>query len=138
MNWFKLDGKSYEVLVTDILENFTILYSDNSGRTLDEGAPMYLDPLGTFIGHKVKVKRRQGYEKEYDELYNFLMTPRKVDDEHKGIMVEIAHNQTTINYEAYVSNGERPIQRINLQKNEIYWGEMSINIVPVRAQVLPL
>lgn len=137
MNWFKIDGKEYEVLVTDISENFTILYGENSGRTLEEGAPMYLDPLGTFIGHKVTVKRRQGFEKEYDELYEFLLTPRKVDADHKGIMVDVAHNQTVISYEAYVSNGERAVKRINARENSIHWGEMTINIIPVRAQVLP-
>ena len=64
MDWFKLNGKECNVIVTELSENFTILYSENSGRTLEDGAPMYLDPLGTFVGHKVKVKRRQGFEKE--------------------------------------------------------------------------
>lgn len=137
MDYFKIEGKAYNVLVVDLEENFTITYTENSGRVLDEGAPMYLEPIGTFIGHVVKIKRRQGYEAEYDELYELLSTPRKVDENHKGIMVDIAHNQSTISYEAYVSNGKRPLKRIDINNKKLHWGEMTLNIVPVRAQRLP-
>lgn len=137
MNWFKIGGKAYNVLVTNLVETFDILYSDNSGRTLEDGSPIYLEPLGTFIGHKVTVKRRTGYEAEYDELYELLLTPRKIDENHKGLMVDIAHNQSVISYEAYVSKGERPLKKIDTQTKKLHWGEMNINIVPVRAQRKP-
>lgn len=139
MDYFKIEGKSYNVLVVELEENFTITYTENSGRTLalEEGAPMYLEPIGTFIGHVVKIKRKQGYEAEYDELYDLLLTPRRIDENHKGLMVEIAHNQDVISYEAYVSNGRRPLKRIDLNAKKIHWGEMTLNIIPVRAQRLP-
>ena len=60
MNYFRINGINYEVVVTGIVENFNILYSDNTGRTLADGAPITLDPLGTFIGHKVTIKRKNG------------------------------------------------------------------------------
>lgn len=137
MDYFKIEGKAYNVLVVDLKESFTITYTENSGRTLEEGAPMYLEPIGCFIGHTVKIQRKQGYEAEYDELYDLLLTPRRIDENHKGLMVDIAHKQDTISYEAYISNGERPLKKIDIKAKKLYWGEMTLNIVPVRAQRLP-
>lgn len=131
MDYFKIDGRSYDVLVTAIEESFNILYSENTGRTMSQGARMVLDPLGTFFGHKVTVKRRQGHEAEFDALYDYISRPR-----YDGLSVEIVHNQTTIKYDAYISNGARPIQSIT--KNDVVkWGELQLNIVPMEAQVLP-
>ena len=132
MDFCKIGGRKYNVLVTAITENFNILYSDNSGRTLAEGAEMVLDPLGVFYGHKVTFKRRKGFEKDYDELFDFLSKPRFV-----GIDVELVHNQETISYKAYVSNGERAVKIIDEKNNVVKWGEFSVNIIPMKAQVLP-
>lgn len=129
----KIGGKEYNVLITELSENFNILYSENTGRTMSQGAKMTLDPLGTFYGHKIKIKRRQGYEAEYDALYNYISKPR-----YNGIPVEIVHNQTTISYDAYISSGERAIKRIDRKTGKVYWDELSLNIVPMKAQVLPL
>lgn len=128
----KIGGKEYNVLITELSENFNILYSDNTGRTMSRAAKMTLDPLGTFYGHKIKIKRRQGYEAEYDALYNYISKPR-----YNGIPVEIVHNQTTISYDAYISSGERAIKRIDRKTGKVYWDELSLNIVPMEAQVLP-
>lgn len=130
-NYFKINGKSYDVLVTGLEETFNILYSDNTGRTLSKGARMVLDPLGTFYGHKITVRRKQGHEKEFDELYDYVSRPR-----YDGVSLEAAHNQTTIKYDAYVSNGGRPLNKIT--KNDVlFWGEMQLNFVAMEAQVTP-
>ena len=128
----KIGGIEYNVLITELSENFNILYSDNTGRTMSRAAKMTLDPLGTFYGHKIKIKRRQGYEAEYDALYNYISKPR-----YNGIPVEIVHNQTTISYDAYISSGERAIKRIDRKTGKVYWDELTLNIVPMEAQVLP-
>ena len=132
MDIFNIGGKEYNVTILDIEENFNILYSSNTGRTLSEGAPLVLDPLGSFIGHKVTVKCKSGYESEYDELFNYLLQPR-----YDGIPVKMVHDQTSLEYEAYVSNGTRKVKRIDLEAEKVYWGELQINIIPVKAQVLP-
>jgi hypothetical protein len=137
MDVFKIDDKSYDVIVTDIEETFNILYSDATGRSLADGAPMVLSPLGTFYGHKVTVKRKQGSEQEYDELYNVVSYPRRVSVEEEALKFEIVHNQETISYYGYVSTGTRAVKKIDKQSNKVYWGELQLNIVPIRAQVEP-
>lgn len=127
-----IDGIEYDVIVLEIEETFNILYSDQTGRTVGIGAPMVLDPLGTFIGHKVKIKCKKGHEAEYDSLFDFLTTPR-----YDGITVKMVHNQTSIEYEAYISNGARKVKIIDKDEEKVYWGEMTLNIVPIRAQVTP-
>jgi hypothetical protein len=132
MDYVKIGGKVWDVLVVEIKENFNILYSENTGRTIAVGARMTLDPYGTFFGHNITFRRKQGFEKEYDDLFDFISIPRS-----NGIPVEIVHNQTTISYEAYVSSGERGLKRIDANSGKVYWDNLSINIIPMEAQVIP-
>ena len=59
MNYFEVDGRPYDVIVTKIQRGAEIRQSENAGATLGEGAEETLDPLGTFINHIVTVKRRK-------------------------------------------------------------------------------
>lgn len=137
MNYFRINGKSYNVVVTSLEESFEILYTENSGRTLADGAPMTLDPIGTFFGHKVNIKRKSGFEDEYDELYLLLAQPRRVEKAEDALLFEVAHLQESIAYRASVSKGARALKRIDENTGKVYWGELSLNIVPIEAQVLP-
>ena len=130
MDYLKIGGRAYDVLVMSIEESFTILYSENTGRTLSEGAEMTLDPLGTFFSYKVGIRRKTGFEKEFDDLCDYISTPR-----NGGIDIEILHNQNTWNFKGYVSNGNRAVEKI--QNGKVFWGETTLNIIPMKAQVLP-
>ena len=132
MDYVKIGGRAWDVLVTKISENFSILYSSNTGRTMSKGAKMTLDPLGTFYEHEVTVKRRQGYEQEFDELWDFVSIPR-----YDGVEVDIVHNQQTIAYAAYISKGSRDLKRIDKKTGKVYWDELKLNIIPLEAQVVP-
>jgi hypothetical protein len=132
MEYVKIGGRVWDVLVTEITESFTILYSENTGRTMD--ASMTLDPLGTFFNYKVKFSRKQGKEIQYDELFDFLSRPR-----YDGIEINIVHNQALWDspFMAYVSQGERSLKRIDPKTGKIYWDSFTANIIPMKAQVLP-
>ena len=132
MDYCKIGGRSYDVIVTAIEESFTILYSENTGRVLGEGAPMTLDPLGTFFSHTVTFKRSKENVAEFDRLYEYLSTPR-----YDGIPIEIVHGQTTLQYEAYVSQGKRTLLRIAEKVKRVLWGELQVNFIPTKAQVIP-
>lgn len=131
MDYFKIDGIAFDVLVTEVRENFNILYSENTGRTLSKGARMVLDPLGTFIGHNITIQRKPGHEQDFDDLFDYVSTPRP-----DGMHVAFVHNQNVIEYDAYVSNGERPLQKINRNTNTVLWGSISLNFVPMEAQII--
>lgn len=131
-NWFEINGESFDVTVLEITESASILYSDNTGRTISMGARMTLDPLGTFFNHKVKVKRHGDNAAEYDRLYNYVTRPV-----YNGYHFKIVHNQTTIEYDGYISAAERSLSKIDEKGNKVYWKEMTLNIVAMEAQVLP-
>lgn len=135
MEIVKIDGKVWKVRITSISESFTILYSENSGRTMAAGSPMALDPLGTFYNYKIKFKRIEGEEKEYDDLFDFFALPR-----YDGVEFNIIHNQALWNkpFKAYVSQGERALKRVDVKTGKVYWDEFTANIVPISAQVLPV
>lgn len=133
MEYIKIGGKEWDVLVTEISESFSILYSENTGRTISQGAKMTLDPIGTFFNYKVTFARKQGYEKEYDKLFDFFSVPR-----YDGIEVNIIHNQALWDkpFMAYISQGERALKRIDEKTKKVYWDKFSVDIVPMEAQVL--
>lgn len=132
MEFVKIGSKVWNVMITEISENFSILYSENTGRTMSMGARMTLDPLGTFFGHKVTFVKRSNNQDEYDALYEYLSKPR-----FDGIPVELPHNQSTLKYDAYVSTGERKVRLIDTENGIVHWDSFSANFIPMEAQVRP-
>ena len=133
MDYVKIGGKSYDVIVTNIERNFEILQSSNAGATLAAGARETLDPLGTRIGHRITFKRKTGYEKEFDDLWDFVIQPR-----FDGVWVDIVYNQDTLNYEARFTSGSQKLKKIDPVTKKVYWGELVLDIVPLEAQVKPI
>ena len=133
MDYVKIGGKSYDVIVTNIERNFEILQSPNAGATLAPGARETLDPLGTKIGHRITFKRKTGYEKEFDDLWDFVIQPR-----FDGVWVDIVYNQDTLNYEARFTSGSQQLKKIDPVTKKVYWGELVLDIVPIEAQVKPI
>jgi hypothetical protein len=129
MDICKIGEKEYEVIVVSISETFTKLYTENTGRTMGTGARMNLDCLGTFFSHKVEIRRKCGFEAEFDELYDLVSLPT-----NDGIPVKMVHNQTTLDYEAYISSGERSVVRIDKKSGKIYWDKLTITLTPMEAQ----
>lgn len=132
MNVLKINGKVYDVLITGLSRSFAINQSENSGKTLSNGARIVLDPLGTEIGYIVTVHRKRGYEKEYDNLWDFVIQPR-----YNGVPVEVVYNQTTISFDAYFTTGSQSLKKFDDKTNKVYWDSFDIEIMPMEAQVKP-
>lgn len=128
MNVFSIGGREYNVLVVGLTEEFNKLYSENTGRTRGENLKMELDCLGVFFSHKITVQRKKGYESEYDELYDLLTQPTD-----EGIPIKVVHNQTTIDYDAYISTGSRTLKRVDEKTGKVYWDKLTINAIPMEA-----
>ena len=127
----EIEGNVWNVRVLSIKETFSVLYTDNTGRTLLRGAPLTLDPLGTFYTHEVEFARRGDAYEEFDNLFSYLSRPRS-----SGIKVKIAHGQGRIEYNAYVSAGERELVRLTQDGTRI-WDKFTAKFTPIEAQVVP-
>ena len=132
MNYVEIDGKPYDVIVSSIQRSPEIRQSENAGATLAEGAEETLDPLGTFITYIVSFTRKQGKEIEFDNLWETLIKPR-----YDGVWVNIVYNQTKLKYKARFEISPQAVDKIDKRTGKVYWGEISVNIVPTKAQVLP-
>ena len=148
MKWFKINGEEYKVRVFEPKESFTILYGENTGRTLDDGAPMVLDPKGTFFNYTLTVGAMKGVEDDFGKLWKFLSFPR-----NEGVRVEFPSGRKTMwtttdkngevinGFYAYVSSGSRDIKKIiedeNGELKEVIYNTFAINFIAMKAQVLP-
>ena len=128
MNFCVINGKAYDVNVVSIEETYNKLYTDNTKRTLANGS-MFLDPIGTFIGHTVEFAPMNNPD-AFNELWDFLKRPH-----NKGFPVEIADGASTIAYEAYTSTGARKLKRA--RDGVLFWEGMSINFIPMDPQEVP-
>lgn len=131
-DWFEIDGDTFDVTVTAIEESATVLYSDKSGRTITNGARMILVPLGTFYNHTITVQRHKSNLYDFDFLYTYITQPV-----NNGFHIKAVHNQTTIEYDGYISEVKRKLKRIDPITNKVYWDEMQISIIAMEAQVIP-
>lgn len=131
-DWLDIDGQRFNVSVMSIKESGSILYSENTGRTMAKGAPMTLDPLGTFFNYSITVKRNGSDVDDYDRLYDYVMKPR-----YNGMTITAPHNQSTIQFETYISTAEREVKSIDDNGKTVYWKEMTLTITAMEAQVLP-
>ena len=148
MKWFKINGIEYKVRVFEPKESFTILYSENTGRTLSVGAPMVLDPLGTFFNYTLTVGAIKGEEDSFESLWDFLSTPKS-----DALLVVLPRSRKTLwtttdengeeveGFYAYVSTGQRGIKKIiedaNGELKDVIYETFSINFVATKAQVTP-
>lgn len=129
MDFCVIGGKEYNVIVVGISEGFEKLYSEDTGRTMGAGALMNLSCLGTFYSHTVKFARKQGYETDFDDLYDVLSAPS-----NDGIPVRIVHRQSSLDYNAYVSKGKRDVKRIDEASGKVYWDNLEVVFTPMEAQ----
>ena len=133
MNYVKINGISYDVgvAIADYEESFNVLDGKNAGRV--QTGRMVRDVIGTYIGHKVTFFNKGGadgnsaFDKLWDDIKKF-----SVED---SVMFEAVDGQSRIAYEAYFTSGSRRIKKVDGNTN--YWDELTINFIPMEAQITP-
>lgn len=131
MSYIKLNGTEFdaEVAISSYNRNFNVLDGENAGRVMT--GRMVRDIIGTYIGHKIKVFRRDDNYEGLDRFWDYLVE-HSVDD---FVMLEAADGQNTIAYEAYYTAASQDIEKVENGIN--HWGEIEINFIPMDAQVSP-
>lgn len=126
----KIDGKSYDVLVTAIEENYEVIEGENSGIALYRDREIR-DITGIKIGHSITFDADNDVE-EFDALTNYLFGTVR-----PSVLLEVVHNQRTITYEAAYNTGSRKVAHIDEDKDAgtVYWSELTVDFRPLETQI---
>lgn len=123
--YVEINGKNFSPLITEIKRKFKIIYSDNTGETLDRS--MSLDPMGTKVYYTLTVDSLYKDQELLESFWNELSAARKT-----GFNFKAPYNQTEIEFRAYAEEGEQSLFQSQDGKN--IWGKISVDILPIKPQ----
>lgn len=126
----KIDGVSYDVLVTAIQEKFEVLEGPNSGTALYRQREIR-DLAGIKIGHSITFAPGNDPD-AYDALCTYLFGSVR-----EYVALEVVHDQTTISYEAAYNTGSRQVSHIDDINDVVYWTELTVDFRPLETQIDP-
>lgn len=128
INLVKIDGVSYDVLVTAIEENYTVVEGENSGISLYRQREIR-DLAGVKIGHNVTFAPGNDPD-AFDALCSHLFGTLR-----EFVLLEVVHDQKTISYEAAYNTGARRVAYIDDVHDVVYWDELTVQFRPMECQV---
>lgn len=124
----KIDGTSYDVLVTAIQETFNVLEGDNSGTAIYRQREIR-DLAGIKIGHIVTFAPDNDPD-AFDSLCTYLFGALR-----EYVTLEVVHGQSTITYEAAYNTGSRRVSHIDDDNDVVYWDELTVEFRPLEVQI---
>lgn len=124
----KIDGKSYDVLVTAIQETYNVIEAANSGTALYRDREIR-DITGIKIGHSITFDTDNNPE-EFDELTEYLFGTVR-----PSVVLEVVNGQKTISYEAAYNTGSRQVAHIDDDTDTVYWSELTVDFRPIENQI---
>lgn len=124
----KIDGVTYDVLVTALQEKFEVIEGPNSGYALYRQRELR-DITGIKIGHAITFAPDNDPE-AFDALTEYLFGAVR-----PSVQLEVVHGQTTIDYEAAYSTGSRAVVYIDDDRDVVGWGELTVEFRPMETQV---
>lgn len=125
-NIFSIDGVELRVNVTKLERGFSVTDTENSGRL--QNYKMHRDVAGTFYNYTLEIEPDANYRADYDTFYDIISAPVP---SHRMVF---PHNQETLEFEAYVTQGKDSLKRIN-GKN--LWSGLSVYFVAMEPQRRP-
>lgn len=130
LNLIKIDGVSYDVLVTAIQETFNVVEGDNSGIALHRNREIR-DITGIKIGHAITFAPDNDPE-IFDALCEYLFGAIR-----ESVVIEAVHGQTSISYEAAYNTGSRNVVHIDDDNGVVYWNELTVEFRPIENYINP-
>lgn len=124
----KIDGVSYDALVTAVQEKFEVIEGANSGISLYRQREIR-DMAGIKIGHSVTFAPDNDPE-AFDALCSYLFSSLR-----EFVVLEVVHGQTTISYEAAYNTGSRAVSHIDDDNDVVYWNELTVDFRPMECQI---
>lgn len=124
----KIDGVSYDVLVTALQEKFELIEGPNSGYALYRQRELR-DITGVKIGHTITFAPDNDPE-AFDALTEYLFGAVR-----PSVQLEVVHGQTIIDYEAAYSTGSRAVVYIDDRTDTVGWGDLTVEFRPMETQV---
>lgn len=124
----KIDGQSFDVLVTAIQETTNIIEGANSGVALHRQREIR-DISGIKIGHAVTFAPDNDPE-AFDALYNYLFKSIR-----PSVQLECVHGQTSISYEAAYNTCSRNVSHIDDDTDTVSWDELTVAFRPMENQI---
>ena len=126
----KIDGMSFDAIVTAIQEKTEILEGPNSGIAISRDREIR-DITGIKIGHAITFDP-DADPFLFDALYDYLFGRIK-----QSFFIEAVHYQKTITYEAAYNTCDRSVSHIDEDNEVIYWGELTVDFRPIENQINP-
>lgn len=126
---FKIDGKSYDVMVPDggLQRTAAVLDGDNAGRS--KSGRMIRDVIGTYYNYSLQIDTSHLNVAQYDALYEVLTSPT---DSHTIVM---PYGQGTLTFEAYVSNVSDGVKL--MADGKTLWGDLSVTFTAMGPKRTP-
>lgn len=127
MQVFEIDGVGYDVDVVELKREFSVLDTDNSGRTMD--GSMYREPIGTYYNYTMTVRPKAGAQGDMDAFWEAISQPVV------SHVCTFPYNQQTLTQRMYVTGGEQALSL--LSEKGAAWGEASISFTALSPRVVP-
>lgn len=124
----KIDGKSFDTLVTAVEEMTEIIEGENSSVAIYRQREIR-DIKGVKIGHAITFAPDND-PVLFDDMYNYLFKTIR-----PSVTVECVHNQKTISYEAAYNTCSRRVSHIDDDTDTVAWDEMTIEFRPIENQI---
>lgn len=126
-NVFTMDGIAYNVDVAALTRKFSVMDTEQSGRT--QNGEMYRDVIGTFFNYTMTVRERDGDAAALEAFWE------AVSDPAVSHVCVFPYGQTTLTQRMYVTGGEQNLMLVSNGKN--HWDEVTLNFIAMGPRVMP-
>lgn len=124
----KIDGKSYDVLVSAIEEKAEIKEGSNSGTSLQNDREIR-DLKGIKYRHSITFSPDADRE-VFEELWEYLFGSLR-----ESVALEVVHGQTTVTYEAAYNTGSRRVAYMDDRQDIVGWADLTVEFRSIEAVI---